>query len=181
LRKLKQSTRDKESDGFRQHGKDENEMKRREFVTSITAAGILIPLPGVTGELNVAENRKERASANEVLLELDNTWTKAEKEGDLSSVERILDRDFVLIDFDGAMYTKSGYLDTLSKTKFISYSITDQVVHSWGETGLVTGKWRSKWVFDGKEEQGTLRFTAVFSRRGGAWQAVAESVVTLAE
>lgn len=176
---LRQSMSDNERDSFQQDREGENQMKRRKFVTCITAAGILIPQLGVTGELRGAEIRKDRAGDNEALLEFDNTWAKAEKEGDLSSLDRILDKDFALVDFDGAMYTKSGYLDSLSKTKFVSYSITDQVVRSWGETGIVTGKWHARWLFDGKEEQGTLRFTAVFSRRGDTWYAVAEAVVKL--
>lgn len=154
-------------------------MKRRKFVTCIAAAGILIPQLGVTGEMRCAENQKEHAGDNGALLELDNTWAKAEEKGDLSSLDRILDKDFALVDFDGAMYTKSRYLDSLSKTKFVSYLITDQVVRSWGETGIVTGKWHARWLFDGKEEQDTLRFTAVFSRRGDTWYAVAETVVKL--
>lgn len=152
-------------------------MKRREFVASITAAaGIL----SATGELSSAEIQEEHVGDDESLLELDNTWAKAEKEGDLPTLERILDRNFILVDFDGAMYTKSGYLDSLRKTKFVSYAITDQVARSYGETGIVTGKWSAVWVIEGKEDQGTLRFTAVFSRRRGTWSAVAEAVVKVA-
>lgn len=159
-------------------------MRRREFL-SIAAAGVLISPPGIAGELSESKARKkcvnDDALDNDALLELDNAWAKDEKEGDLSSLQRILDSDFMLVDFDGTTYTKSGYLDSISKTKFVSYSIADQVAHRWGETGIVTGKWHSQWVVDGKEDQGTLRFTAVFSGRGGTWHAVAESVVKLAE
>lgn len=61
----------------------------------------------------------------------------------------------------------------------MSYFVTDKVVRGWGKIGIVTGKWHATWLFDEKEEQGALRFTAVFSRRRGIWYAVAETVVKL--
>lgn len=51
----------------------------------------------------------------------------------------------------------------------MSYLVTDKVVRGWGETRIVTGKWHATWLFDEKEEQGAIRFTAVFSRRRGIW------------
>lgn len=160
---------------------DKSQMKRREYLISIAAAAVLVPPSGRADELRKSNTRKKHEKNNASLFEIDNTWAKAEKEGDLSSLQKLLDEDFTLIDFDGTTYTKSGYLDSIRKTKFLDYSVTDQVAHRWDQTGIVIGKWRSKWVFDGKEDHGTLRFTAVFSRRGDVWRAVAESVVKLAE
>lgn len=124
---------------------------------------------------------KEGADDESALIQLDNAWGKAEKERDVASLARILDETFVLVDFDGKTYTKAEYLENVHKTTFISYSITDQVARRYGDTGIVVGKWHARWVFDGKEEKGTMQFTAVFSRRHHTWRAVAEAVAKLAD
>lgn len=155
-------------------------MKRRDFVLCGAVAGLLIPAAGAAGASRQQKSQAPGADEQQVLLARDNAWGRAEKEGDIAALEQLLDEHFMLVDFDGSTYSKAQYLDSLRKTRFDSYLISKQLVRHWGETGIVTGEWRAKWTFEDKQDQGTLRFTAVFARRQGVWLAVAESVVKLA-
>lgn len=155
-------------------------MKRRDVLRNVMLAAVLLrPCMGLGME--EAASQPEPQKDRETVLDRDNSWARAESEGDIAALDGILDSEFVLTDFDGATYTKKEYMASIRRTKFLSYSVTEQRSQVWGETGIVSGVWRSRWIVEEKEDHGSMRFTAVFVRRGGTWYAVAESVVKMVE
>jgi len=57
--------------------------------------------------------------------------------------------------------------------KFTEFTQDDYKVHVLGDTAIVTGRSTLKGIRDGKNLRGRERWTDVFVRRNGNWQAVA--------
>ena len=107
------------------------------------------------------------------LEKLDREWGEAYKQHDKVTLGRILADDLVFTDIQGKVYNKAQYIDLALHEVILSYTMSDLAVRVYGDTGVVTGAWNAKFMVDGKEQSGTIRFTDVFVKRKGRWQGVA--------
>ena len=129
------------------------------------AAGVILSIEVAAQTANVAQT----------LLQLERDWEQANVKNDTAALERILAPEFVSTDSDGRLTTRAeGFARRKSgEVKFTAFTQDDYKVQVIGDTAIVTGRSAIKGIRDGKELSGQERWTDVFVRRNGRWQAVA--------
>ena len=128
------------------------------------AAGVILSIEVAAQTANVAQT----------LLQLERDWEQANVKNDPAALERILAPEFVSTDSDGRLTTRAeGFARRKSgAVKFTTFTQDDYKVQVIGDTAIVTGRSTIKGIRDGKELSGQERWTDVFVRRNGRWQAV---------
>ena len=129
-------------------------------------AGVVILSIGVAAQTGNVE---------QTLLQLERDWEQANAKNDTVALERILAPEFVSTDSDGRLTTRAENFARRKsgQVKFTAFTQDDYKVHVIGDTAIVTGRSTIKGIRDGKDWSGQERWTDVFVRRNGRWQAVA--------
>jgi ketosteroid isomerase-like protein len=109
------------------------------------------------------------------VVAMENLWNQMQLNHDAAAMEKMLDDDFVLTDYDGTLSNKSQFLDTI---KDMSIKLTQEMsegmkLHQHGNTVVVTGATREKGTQNGKAFQHYGRFTDTWIKKDGRWQCVA--------
>lgn len=118
------------------------------------------------------------AGAQDLLQELtkvENAWSEAVVKRDVAALQRLYADEYVSTDPTGAVLNKTQDIAGVQAGDFIlvSYKIEDLKVQSHGTVAVVTGRNTIKGTWKGKPADGSYRFTDVFVKRDGRWQAVA--------
>lgn len=139
--------------------------KTRVVVLCGVALGVILSI-GVAAQTGNAE---------QTLLQLERDWDQANAKNDTAALDRILAPEFVSTDSDGRLTTREQVFARRKsgQVRFITFVSDDHKVHVIGDTAIVTGRSTIKAVRDGKDVSGQERWTDVFVRRNGRWQAVA--------
>ena len=117
----------------------------------------------------------QAANVEQTLLQLERDWEQANAKNDTAALERILAPAFVTTDSDGRLVTRAEMFARRESgaVKYTAFTQDDYKVHVVGDTAVVTGRSTIKGIRDGKDLNGRERWTDVFVRRNGNWQAVA--------
>ena len=118
-------------------------------------------------------------STAQAIMQLERDWAKALVAGDTATIERITASDWMMTDPGGNRSARAESLAELRSgaLKFESTIPLDMEVKVYGDTAIVNGRSRDKGTYKGQDISGEYRFTDVFVKRDGRWQAVS-SVVT---
>lgn len=108
----------------------------------------------------------------EELLRLEGEWNDAYNRHDKDAVGRILQDDYMLIDADGYVLNKRQYLNTISRVQIKAETLKYPDVRVYGDVAIVNSIWSGTYSFDGKNTTDTIRYTDVFIKENGKWQAV---------
>jgi ketosteroid isomerase-like protein len=122
----------------------------------------------------------ESAAVREV-LEMKRQYDVALMRADSAWFEEAFVDDYLLILGDATTYTKSEYIKQLTSRELIWQTATgqDQRVRIYGNTAVATGRFSGKGLLNGKPFTTDERFTSVWIKRDGRWQAVSEHTVCL--
>ena len=123
---------------------------------------LLIPL------LAVAEDSTK-------IIAMEHLWNRAELNNDAKAVGLLLADDFVMTVAEGVLYNKAQILASVADKSYrpeILQSI-GVVVHSYGNTAVVTGAFYEKGVDKGKPWERRGRFTDTWLNLNGRWQCIA--------
>jgi ketosteroid isomerase-like protein len=109
------------------------------------------------------------------IIALENLWNQMQLHHDAGAMEKILDPDFVLTDYDGAVLSKSQFL---ASVRDVSDQLTvevseDMKLHRHGDTVIVTGATHEKGTNKGKHYEHRGRFTDTWILKNGEWLCVA--------
>lgn len=109
------------------------------------------------------------------IIALENLWNQMQLHHDAGAMEKILDADFVLTDYDGAVLSKSQFL---ASVRDVSDQLTvevseDMKLHRHGDTVIVTGATHEKGTAKGKHFEHKGRFTDTWMQKNGEWLCVA--------
>ena len=117
----------------------------------------------------------QTGNVEQALLQIERDWEQANAKNDTAALERILAPEYVTTDSDGRLMTRAENFARRKSgaVKFTTFTQDDYKVHVLGDTAIVTGRNTIKGIRDGKEWSGQERWTDVFIRRTGRWQAVA--------
>ena len=109
------------------------------------------------------------------IIAMENLWNRAELDNDANAVRLLLADDFVMTVAEGVLYNKAQTLASVADKSYrpeILQSI-GLVVHSYGNTAVVTGAFYEKGVDKGKSWERRGRFTDTWLNLNGRWQCIA--------
>jgi ketosteroid isomerase-like protein len=143
--------------------------KSKVWVTRMIAC-VLLGIAGV-GLTASAINRQDDQKA---LTKLDTDYQKAVEQNDTGTMARILADDFILVEGDGTVSTKSDLLkDAASgKTKYEHQVDSERTIRVWGDTAVITAKLWAKGLEDGKQVDYYMWFSDTYVRRSPGWSYV---------
>ena len=112
------------------------------------------------------------------IIALENLWNQIRLNHDADAMGKLLDEDFVLTDYDGAVMSKAQFLDSI---RDMSYHLTveaseDMKLHRHGDTVVITGATHEKGTYKGKPYQHQGRFTDTWMKKKGQWLCIASQL-----
>jgi quercetin dioxygenase-like cupin family protein/ketosteroid isomerase-like protein len=145
-------------------------------------SGVNIGSTDVRGLVIELKDPAHMDSTAQALMQMERDWAKAMMSGDNATMDRIIASDWVLTDPMGHRTSRAEAVADLRSgaLKFESTVALDMEVRVFGDTALVSGRTRDKGKFKGQDISGDYRFTDVFVKRDGRWQAVSTHVTKVA-
>ena len=115
------------------------------------------------------------SSVQDTLVQIEHQWGNAMVNGDVAAFSRCVADDWVLTTSDGSLVTKSIAQTDLREgaLKIESFRLDEVSVRVYSDAAIVSGLITEKSKLRGKDTSGKRRFTDVFVKRDGRWQAVA--------
>lgn len=109
------------------------------------------------------------------LIAMENLWNQMQLNHDASAMEKMIDDNFVLTDYDGTILNKTQFLASIKDS---SVQLTQELsegmkLHEHGSTVIVTGATREKGTQNGKAFAHNGRFTDTWMKKDGRWVCVA--------
>jgi ketosteroid isomerase-like protein len=145
----------------------------RDFMKGICARWPLMALslilaPGANPGVPQSEDSSK-------IIAMENLWNQMQLNHDAPAMEKMLDAEFVLTDYDGSLLNKTQFLHSI---KDMSIKLTQEVsegmkLHQHGNTVVITGATREKGTQNGKPFAHSGRFTDTWIRKDGRWLCVA--------
>ena len=158
---------------------------KRILVIAVLAVAVAVTTFALSQMLG--QEAASSGSAAQEVKDLVNQWDEAFMRRDTAALDRILADDFTYTDSSGAVLDRTQYMMSLIKSPDIaiqqSYTSEDVNVRVYGDTAVVTGRSSVKGRSRGKAQflPGQYRFTDVWVKRQGRWQAVATQGTSIAQ
>jgi ketosteroid isomerase-like protein len=124
--------------------------------------------------LAVRLSAQESAAATQV-RKLEEKWTAAYKEREISILSTLLAEDFLITVEDGNTYSKQGYITHTADTsvKVEVAELTDLRVRVRGNLAIVTGAYHERGTSNHKPYEYHDRLTDVWVKSGNTWEVIA--------
>ena len=154
-------------------------MKRTLAVSLVVFAAVYLAL----GHAMARNNPAGDAKVQEELKNLENERAKAVVKGDIAALDPVTADDYTVINIAGQLLTKPQIFDAIKSgdIKYEELENNDLQVRVYGNTAVLTGRTTQKGQFKGKDISGQTRFTRVYVKQHGKWQAVAFQATRIAE
>jgi ketosteroid isomerase-like protein len=126
--------------------------------------------------LAVSTPAQQQAPAASKILELENKWNQAYKQGDVATLNSLLADDFIITIEEGTTFSKAGYLAHCSDADIhvLVSEMSDLKVRVHGNTAIVTGAYHETGTSKGKSYEYHDRLTDVWMlMMDGRWQLIA--------
>ena len=153
-------------------------MKRTLVIALVAIAALYLAL----GQ-GIANNKAANINVQEELKKLENDRAQAVLKGDTATLDRMTADDYTVINISGQLLTKAQVLEAIKSgdLKYDQLENNDLQVRVYGDTAVLTGRTAQKGQFKGKDISGQTRFTRVYLKQHGKWQAVAFQATRIAE
>lgn len=114
------------------------------------------------------------ASPADTIRALEDSRTQAVLHADTAALARMVADDFVEIARTGQLRTKSDNIRDLAsgRLRLLTLEHDSVTVRMYGDVGVLTAIARQTGTFAGFPFAGNIRYTRIFVRRDGRWQAV---------
>ena len=112
----------------------------------------------------------------EIISDIEQQLAKAWVDRDRATIDAILAPEWSVTDAAGRVLTKQQVMQESfdsADRRVEAMAIDDVKVRTFGDTAVATGRTRATGSYRGSSSSVVLRFTDVFVRRDGRWQAVA--------
>jgi len=142
-----------------------------------TAVLVLLTVGGAVAQEPAKGGGSAASSVTQALTDLEHQWAKASKAADGDALASILADDFVALDSDGSMHTKTDVIARTKKAKWVTNEISDVKVMAHGDSAVVTGSWTGNGTDGaGKAQNAKERWADTWVKTaGGKWQCVASA------
>jgi ketosteroid isomerase-like protein len=128
----------------------------------------------VVGQGTTKSKGGQAGSLEQQLKQMEDDWQKATRTKDATLLKRIIAEDWIATNELGKILNREEYLSQTAANPDViqSNENTDMQVRVYGNTAVVTGGLTERGTRSGTAYTDTYRWTDVFVRRGGRWQAV---------
>lgn len=122
-------------------------------------------------------------AADAALAARDASWNALRQFADIAGLDKLLDKDFVLVHSDGKVQYKTDYIEDLKSRTRVNGQIEnrDVIIREYSDMAVVNGVSVQSAVSNGKPWSGKFRFTRVWIKRDGAWVLVSSHSSRIAE
>ena len=137
---------------------------------------------GLLISVSVATAQQKSASADEAALRaIEEKWDAASLKGDAATLATIFADGFITTDPEGKVRSKAQFLARVKsgEVKYQNAKADDLKIAIYGDAAVVTGRWKGKFIENGKTIEATERFSDFFVRQNGQWRCVASHSSTL--
>jgi ketosteroid isomerase-like protein len=109
-----------------------------------------------------------------VLAKLDTDYQRAVERSDTPTMARILADDFILVEGDGKVSTKTDLLKDAAggQAKYERQVDSERTIRVWGDTAVITAKLWAKGLEDGKQVDYYMWFSDTYVRTSKGWSYV---------
>jgi ketosteroid isomerase-like protein len=135
------------------------------------------PSASTTG---TAGTTTENTPVAEQLRKIEDDWAKAMVSRNVDTIRRFEAPEYVYITPDGKIRDRQEDLASLRHSAFTDVSFSDMQVRVYGDTAIVSGVGHLQGTDNGKDVSGDYRFTDVFAKQDGRWQAVHSTATKIA-
>ena len=137
-------------------------------ILPLAVAMSLAAVPGANPGTPQAEDASK-------IVAMENLWNQMQLNHDAAAMEKMLDDDFVLTDYDGTLQNKTQFLESIKdmSTKLTQEMSEGMKLHPHGNTVVITGATRDKGAQNGKPFAHNGRFTDTWMKKNGTWLCVA--------
>jgi|SRR5215470_2398728 len=113
----------------------------------------------------------QSSSVADTIKQLERDWTNAMITGDIETVSRALDDDFVEIGGAGKIITKAGFLNHTRSDKqtLTAVEFGPEDVSVWGHVAVLQGSATETWLKDGQTTTTRIAYMDVYVKRGDKW------------
>lgn len=125
---------------------------------------------------------QEHGSVESKIIAMEKAWNQAFKFRDKKALGEILHDSIVLVNDDGSLESKGGFLNIVESAK----SSDDQqaepesiAVHVFGDVAIATGVFKEKGMENGKAYVRRNRFVDTWVNKNGNWVCVAASATPM--
>jgi ketosteroid isomerase-like protein len=115
------------------------------------------------------------------IIALENLWNQMQINHEAEAMGKMLDSDFVLTDYDGAVMNKEQFVASIrDKSTQLTVEVSeDMKLHRHGDTVVVTGATHEKGTEKGKAFAHQGRFTDTWIKKDGQWLCIASQLSLL--
>ena len=155
-------------------------MKKQSLICALLLTLVFASL--VVGQETTKSKAPQAGGVEQQLKQMEDDWQKATRTKDAALLKRIIAEDWVATDDKGKILNREQYISqTIASRSSVSSSNPDVIqsnenfdmqVRVYGDTAVVTGGSKEKGTRNGTAYTDTYRWTDVFVKRGGRWQAV---------
>ena len=125
---------------------------------------------------------QESGSVQSKIIAKEKAWNQAFKFRDKKALGEILHDSIVLVNDDGSLETKAGFLSAVESAKQSDDQQAEPesiAVHVFGDVAIATGVFKEKGVENGKPYTRRNRFVDTWVNKYGNWVCVAASATPL--
>jgi ketosteroid isomerase-like protein len=129
----------------------------------------------VFGHSSVKAQPVPSGSTEQIITQLEQDWGMASVKKDVATYDRIMAPEYMWSGPEGETADKAQNIDEVKSGVYTctSFHLDEVKVKVYGDTAVVFGLETEKSTYKGKDSSGQYRFTDVFVKRNGVWQAVA--------
>ena len=116
------------------------------------------------------------------LIMAEHAWNEAFKNRDKVALSAFCSEDFMYTGEDGKVVDRKRFIaEATTRIKVTEYKVSEPIVRTYGDTGIVIGLWKGTVVVDDHSSSVAVRFTDTFVRRDNRWWAVASQMTHVSE
>jgi ketosteroid isomerase-like protein len=147
-------------------------MKRTSLICTMLIT-LMVPAL-VVGQGRTKSKAPQVSGVEQQLKQIEDDWTRANKDKDAATLRRIIREDWVGTDEKGKVLNREPFISLITSNPDVIESNENfgMQVRVYGNTAVVTGGIKQKGTRNGTAYTDTSRWTDVFVKRGGRWQAV---------
>ena len=147
-------------------------MKKQSLICAMLLTLLFSAL--VVGQGTTKSKGAQAGGVEQQLKQMEDDWQKATRTKDTTALKRIIAEDWIATNEMGKILNREEYLSQTAANPDViqSNENTDMQVRLFDNTAVVTGGLTERGTRNGTAYTDTYRWTDVFVKRGGHWQAV---------